>query len=83
LEYVFKHADKTNRIIRQCLVWAVIYNIVCLPLAVSGIVAPYVAAVLMSMSSILVVANALRLVKIKMRASASHAYLQFAMVEEG
>lgn len=83
LEYVFKHADKTNRIIRQCLVWAVVYNIVCLPLAVSGIVAPYVAAVLMSMSSILVVANALRLVKINMRASANHAYLQLAVAGEG
>jgi Cu2+-exporting ATPase len=62
---VFRHAKKAHLIIRQCLVWAIVYNIICLPLAVSGMVAPYVAAALMSMSSILVVANALRLMRIR------------------
>lgn len=56
-------AQRTHRIIKQCLIWAVIYNIATLPFAVSGIVAPYVAAILMSMSSILVVLNALRLMR--------------------
>tara|TARA_R110000868_G_scaffold242940_3_gene498616 strand:- start:116 stop:1612 length:1497 start_codon:yes stop_codon:yes gene_type:complete len=58
---VFNQVKKTHLIIKQCLVWAAVYNIICLPLAVSGMVAPYVAAALMSLSSILVVGNALRL----------------------
>jgi P-type Cu2+ transporter len=61
----FDHAKKAQRIIRQCLIWALLYNIICLPLAVSGMIAPYIAAILMSLSSILVVSNALRLLSLK------------------
>ncbi len=54
-------ARKTLRIIRQNLAWAVLYNLTALPLAALGLVTPWMAALGMSGSSLLVVANALRL----------------------
>jgi Cu2+-exporting ATPase len=56
-------ARKTMRIVRQNLAWAVMYNIVALPLAAMGYVAPWMAAIGMSASSLLVVTNALRLTR--------------------
>ena len=47
--------------VRQNLSWAVLYNLCALPLAAAGFVQPWMAAVGMSASSLLVVANALRL----------------------
>ncbi|MFG1497121.1 heavy metal translocating P-type ATPase [Saccharospirillum sp. HFRX-1] len=54
-------ARKTRRIIRQNLIWALVYNGVALPLAALGWVTPWQAAIGMSASSLLVVLNALRL----------------------
>ena len=54
-------AGKTLRVIRQNMAWAVGYNLVALPFAAVGLVAPWMAALGMSASSIIVVANALRL----------------------
>ncbi|MEJ2766117.1 heavy metal translocating P-type ATPase [Photobacterium sp. MCCC 1A19761] len=56
-------ALKTRKIIRENLAWALGYNLVILPLAVAGYVAPYIAVVGMSASSIIVVSNSLRLLK--------------------
>ncbi len=56
-------ARKTLRIIRQNLSWAVMYNLVALPAAALGYVAPWMAAIGMSTSSLLVVLNALRLAR--------------------
>ena len=54
-------AGKTLRIIRQNMAWAVGYNLIALPFAAAGWVAPWMAALGMSASSLIVVANALRL----------------------
>ncbi len=51
----------TMRIVRQNLLWAVVYNATALPLAVAGMVPPWLAAIGMSASSLIVVLNALRL----------------------
>lgn len=52
---------RTLRVIRQNLWWAVVYNGVAVPLAALGWVAPWMAALGMSTSSLVVVLNALRL----------------------
>ncbi len=54
-------AIKTRRIIIQNLAWALSYNSAAIPLAAAGLIAPWLAAVGMSSSSLIVVANALRL----------------------
>jgi P-type Cu2+ transporter len=51
---------RTLRIVRQNLAWAAAYNIVALPLAVSGHVTPWLAGIGMAGSSLFVVLNALR-----------------------
>lgn len=56
-------ALKTRKIIRENLAWSLGYNLLILPLAVVGLVAPYIAVVGMSASSIIVVSNSLRLLK--------------------
>jgi Cu2+-exporting ATPase len=58
-------ARKTLGIIKQNLTWAVGYNLVALPAAALGFVAPWMAAIGMSSSSLLVVLNALRLTRSK------------------
>jgi Cu2+-exporting ATPase len=54
-------ARKTLAVIRQNLWWAFSYNLVAIPLAMSGHVSPWMAGIGMSASSLLVVLNALRL----------------------
>lgn len=54
-------ARKTERVIRQNIAWALIYNLSALPLAAMGWVPPWAAAIGMSASSLVVVLNALRL----------------------
>ncbi|MCR9846925.1 heavy metal translocating P-type ATPase [Vibrio antiquarius] len=58
-------ALRTRKIIRENLTWSLGYNLLILPLAVAGLVAPYIAVVGMSASSIIVVSNSLRLLKEK------------------
>ena len=57
-------ARKTRVVIRQNLTWSVAYNILALPAAALGHVTPWLAGLGMSLSSLLVVLNALRLAKI-------------------
>ena len=56
-------ARRTRRIIRQNIGWAIGYNAVTLPLALGGFLTPWLASLGMSLSSLLVVANALRLLR--------------------
>lgn len=56
-----KLARKSRRIIAENLTWALAYNLIALPLAACGWIPPYMAAIGMSCSSLLVVGNAMRL----------------------
>lgn len=64
LPAAFLHARKTLKIIRQNLGWALGYNAIALPLAMAGLVPPWAAAIGMSLSSLIVVFNAMRLNRI-------------------
>lgn len=54
------------RTIRQNYFFSIVYNLFAIPLAMSGLVSPIVAAVLMPLSSLVVVGNALRLRHVKL-----------------
>lgn len=56
-------AQRTLAVIRQNLAWAVGYNLVAVPAAALGYVSPWLAAIGMSLSSLTVVLNALRLLR--------------------
>lgn len=57
----FSTAQHCRRVIRQNMGWALAYNGLAVPLAAAGLVPPWAAALGMSFSSLLVVANSLRL----------------------
>lgn len=54
-------AQRTLRILRQNICWAVAYNFTLIPLAATGWVSPWLAAIGMSTSSLFVILNALRI----------------------
>jgi Cu2+-exporting ATPase len=56
-------ARRTLTIIRQNLSWALLYNLVALPMAAAGWLAPWMAAIGMSASSVLVILNSMRLTR--------------------
>ncbi len=56
-------ARRTSAIVRQNLVWAVVYNVASVPLALVGWLPPWLAGIGMALSSLLVVLNALRLLR--------------------
>lgn len=60
---VIKHCKKLKSIVKQNIFWAIFYNIVGLFLASINLISPYYAALGMSVSSLFVVLNSLRLSK--------------------
>ena len=63
LAKTLKLADKTAVIIKENLLWALIYNLVAIPAAMMGLVNPWIAGIGMSLSSLAVTLNAWRLRK--------------------
>jgi Cu2+-exporting ATPase len=56
-------ARRTRRVVRQNFGWALGYNLVAVPLAAAGLVTPWIAALGMAGSSLVVTLNALRLAR--------------------
>lgn len=63
LPYLFELAKRARQVIKQNMVWALGYNLLILPLAITGYLSPWMAVLGMSASSILVVLNSLRLTR--------------------
>jgi P-type Cu2+ transporter len=61
LQYAVRLTATSLSLIRQNLGWAILYNVVAIPAAVSGMLAPWHAAIGMSLSSLIVVLNSLRI----------------------
>ncbi len=61
--YAWRSSQFALRLIGQNLLWALAYNIIAIPAAVLGWLAPWHAALGMSLSSVLVVLNSLRMLR--------------------
>ena len=64
-------AAETTRVIHQNLVWASVYNLLAIPAAALGMLNPWMSAIGMSVSSAVVVINALRLRRVRAAALAT------------
>ncbi|CAH0119432.1 Copper-exporting P-type ATPase [Paenibacillus sp. CECT 9249] len=69
-----KLSRQTMRNIRQNLFFALLYNVGAIPFAAFGFLDPKIACVMMAASSVLVVSNALRLQRFKLKGGESDAY---------
>lgn len=61
LPFAIKTSKRMQTIIKQNFAWTIGYNLLAIPLAATGLVAPWMAAIGMSASSLIVVLNSLRL----------------------
>jgi Cu2+-exporting ATPase len=69
---VFDIARRTRSIIKQNFTWAIAYNLLAIPAALSGLIPPWLAAIGMSTSSLIVSANALRLLRTGKKAAVTN-----------
>ena len=76
-------AAATRTIISQNIAWAIGYNVLAVPLAASGMLAPWMAAIGMSASSLLVVLNALRVQRLPMAEAPTSAVTTVAQRRQG
>ena len=65
LPMMLGQSKNTMRIVKQNLIWAAAYNATCVPLALAGVLPAWLAGLGMATSSLLVVANAARLSRLK------------------
>lgn len=72
-------SERAGKLIRQNIGLAIIYNIIAVPIAILGHVTPLIAAIAMSCSSLLVIANALRLLRAGERVSVARSAASPAM----
>ncbi|WP_297816516.1 heavy metal translocating P-type ATPase [uncultured Paraglaciecola sp.] len=63
LQTIFSIAARCKTKIKQNIAWAIGYNLLILPLAVMGLLSPWMAVLGMSLSSLIVVVNSTRLLK--------------------
>lgn len=63
VEQALDLAGRTTRVIRQNLVWSALYNLACVPLAMAGLLPPWLAGLGMALSSLVVILNANRLAR--------------------
>jgi len=63
VRHAIELSHRVSRIIKQNLAWALGYNLLAVPFAVVGLLPPYLAALGMSLSSLIVLLNSLRLLK--------------------
>jgi Cu2+-exporting ATPase len=63
LQVIFIIAARCKTKIKQNIAWAIGYNLLILPLAVMGLLSPWMAVLGMSVSSLIVVVNSTRLLK--------------------
>ena len=63
----YKLSHRTFRAVKENLGFSLLYNMVAVPLAIMGFVTPLIAALSMSLSSLIVVANSLRMKRLKLK----------------
>lgn len=63
ISLLFSVSAKIRQKVKQNMAWAIGYNLLILPLAVLGVLSPWMAVIGMSLSSIIVVVNSVRLLR--------------------
>lgn len=75
LPLLLRQSQSTMRVVRQNLLWAFAYNMSAIPAASLGLVSPWLAAIGMASSSLLVAVNAARLMRISNNSSVKERFI--------